>query len=85
MPITRIEVEAYGHEINAAVLRLPLRQYPGVLVQGDSLQNLLSIVRNVEELLAGGKVTEAGELAGEAREILEGYNAAYRMALDAAK
>jgi hypothetical protein len=85
MTTTRIEVEAYGHEVNSAVLRLLSRQYPGVLVQGDSLQNLLSLVRDVEELLAEGNVTEAGELTGEVREILEGYDAAYRKALGSAK
>jgi hypothetical protein len=81
MATIKIEVEAYGQEINAAVLRLPSRRNPGVLIQGDSLQNLLSIVRNVEKALAEGNTAEAGELATEARELLENYDAAYRTAL----
>jgi len=35
----------------------------------------------VENALAEGNTTEARELAGEAREILENYDAAYRTAL----
>ncbi len=85
MATTKIEVEAYGQEINAAVLRLPSRRHPGVLIQGDSLQNLLSIIRGVEKALTEGNTAEAGELAGEAREVLENYDAAYRTALAAEK
>ena len=36
-----LSVLLYGEQTNNAVLKLPGRKYPGVLVQGDTLKNLL--------------------------------------------
>lgn len=36
-----LTVLLYGEQTNNAVLKLPARKYPGVLVQGDTLKNLL--------------------------------------------
>ena len=36
-----LTVLLYGEQTNNAVLKLPGRKYPGVLVQGDTLKNLL--------------------------------------------
>lgn len=77
----RIEVEVFGNEVNASVLRLPSRQQPGVLIQADSLQILLSLIQQIELALAENNTEQATELTGEAREILEEYEGAYRRAL----
>ena len=54
----RLEVELLTDGGNDAVVRLPGRQFPGVLVQGDSL----SIVRaDVSELVG---LCDAGDLEG---------------------
>jgi hypothetical protein len=36
---------------NAAIVQLPGRKFPGIVVQGDSLQILLSQVTNIKEHL----------------------------------
>ena len=84
MALSKMEVEIYGEVVNAAVLRLPSRQHPGVLVQGDSLHNLLGLVRGAGKALAEGNTSEACEMVEEVREILEGYEGEYRNALAAA-
>lgn len=42
-------VEIFAEESNFAVIRVPSRQYPGVLIQGDSLTG---IVGDLEESIA---------------------------------
>lgn len=41
--------EVFCHESNFAVLRMPGRAYPGVLIQGDSL---MGIIGELEEAIA---------------------------------
>jgi hypothetical protein len=42
-------VEVFEEDVNFAVVKLPNRQFPGVLIQGDSLHNLLAHVIGVME------------------------------------
>ena len=58
-----IEVELFTDAGNDAVLRLPYRQFPGVLVQGDSLSILRAQVAEVSELCDAGDLAEAREAA----------------------
>lgn len=44
---------------NDAVLRLPRRRFPGVLVQGDSLHVLVEEVERVQHALNGGDLAGA--------------------------
>lgn len=81
MTTTKTELEVFGQEINAPVIRMPSRKYPGVLVQGDSLHNLLSLVRGAEAALAAGNSEEASDSLEEARGLIEGYEAVFRKAL----
>jgi hypothetical protein len=85
MATSMIEVESYGQEVNAAVFRLPSRRNPGILIQGDSLKNLLSIMCEVEQALKIGDIQEAGELAREVRELLQSYDTAYQTAVAASE
>jgi hypothetical protein len=43
-------VEVYCDESNFAVIRIPSRKYPGILIQGDSLLDLLGTARDLIEL-----------------------------------
>lgn len=72
-----ITVMLYGEATNNAVLKLPDRTYPGVLIQGDTLKNILEISEVVAKL-ASRQANE--ELADEAeglfemlQEIYQGY------------
>lgn len=65
---------------NAAVVQLPERKHPGVVVQGDSLQNLDALLDSAEQELEQGNVAEARETIAELRDILHGYLESYHRA-----
>ena len=44
-----INVELYTDQKNGAVLRLPERQFPGVLIQGDTLQSYITDLREIAD------------------------------------
>jgi len=75
-----VEVELLSDGGNNAVVRMPGRRFPGVLVQGDTLASLLSWAERVEALVKAGEQTEAREeaqaLADELGRWLHGYEAA---------
>ncbi|SEC51711.1 hypothetical protein SAMN05216489_00930 [Streptomyces sp. 3213] len=60
----RVDVELFTDGGNDAVVRLPGRRFPGVLIQGDSLHILRSDVAEVVEACERGDLAEAGESAG---------------------
>lgn len=61
----RIEpVEIYSDETNRAILRHPGRQFPGVLIQGDTLKHLHDqVVRMLND--GGGALSEGTRLGLE--------------------
>ncbi|MEW2522238.1 DUF6959 family protein [Actinacidiphila alni] len=60
----RVEAELFTNGGNNAVLRLPGRTFPGVLVQGDSLHILRTAVAELSDLCEAGAVEEVRETAG---------------------
>ena len=69
--MNKVEVELYTDQGNNAVLQLPNRNYPGVVVQGDSLLNL---TRAAESLLNRAKSFDDEDLTDEAEEVYFGLN-----------
>ncbi|MFE7760514.1 DUF6959 family protein [Streptomyces sp. NPDC057438] len=59
----RIEAELFTDPGNDAVVRLPQRRYPGVLIQGDSLSIIRSDVADIVEACDQGDIGEAREAA----------------------
>lgn len=78
---TKIEVELVGDAVNAAVVKLPWRRFPAVLLQGDSLGNLTATAERLVAALAEGRTGDAGEEASEVRDLLNGYKRAYEHAM----
>jgi hypothetical protein len=68
---------------NAAVVQLPERQHPGVVIQGDSLHNLSSLLNDAAAQMQSSDYDEAASLVDEVREIVAGYVAAYDAAVTA--
>ncbi len=60
-PAERIEAELFTDGGNNAVVRLPGRRFPGVLIQGDTLANLRAGLAEVQEACTGGNLEEASE------------------------
>ncbi|WP_371799133.1 hypothetical protein OG963_15045 [Streptomyces sp. NBC_01707] len=79
-PIERVEAELFTDGGNDAVLRLPGRRFPGVLIQGDTLSVLQADVAELAELCSAGDLEEARNAASllhaELRAKLERYTAA---------
>lgn len=73
-----IKAVLYGEPGNNAVIRLPDRRYPGILIQGDTLKNLVETSELVAKLAreqAGGELAdEAGGLAGMLRDLYDWYS-----------
>jgi len=68
------QVEIYSDASNHAVMRHPGREFPGSLIQGDSLHCLLQDLKEAKDELANGDTEEAFEILGN---IIE--NLTYRL------
>ncbi|MFG2938356.1 DUF6959 family protein [Streptomyces sp. NPDC048282] len=77
----RIEAELFTDGGNNAVVRMPGRRFPGVLVQGDSLRILRGDVAEVMEACERGDLAEAREFAGLHLATLDALLARYEAAL----
>lgn len=62
------QVDLLSPAVNFAVVQLPERTYPGVVVQGDTLHSLQQQVEQLRRLLHTG---ELEELAGEIDDLKE--------------
>ncbi len=60
--MTRIEVELFTDQGNDAVLKLPERKFPGVLIQGDTLSTLVETARDALQALGRGDAVDAESL-----------------------
>ncbi|MEU0208352.1 DUF6959 family protein [Streptomyces canus] len=78
----RIEAELFTDGGNDAVVRMPGRRFPGVLVQGDSLRVLRSDVAGVVEACERGDLDEARGSAGLLLADLDALLARYEAALN---
>ena len=76
--MTNQSVEVLSDAVNAAVVRMPGRQYPGLVVQSDKLTYLKSMAYRVAELAAKAGDTElarrARGLEYEIDELITSYN-----------
>ncbi|MFD8638795.1 DUF6959 family protein [Streptomyces zaomyceticus] len=79
----RVEAELFTDGGNDAVVRLPGRRFPGVLVQGDTLSALRSDVAELVELCAAGDLEEARHVAAILSADLGAKLQRYTDALDA--
>ncbi|MFI8385773.1 DUF6959 family protein [Streptomyces sp. NPDC085540] len=79
----RIEVELFTDPGNDAVVRLPSRNFPGVLIQGDSLSIIRADVAEIVEACDQGDVSEAREAAAVVLSNLDELLARYTEALKA--
>jgi DNA-directed RNA polymerase specialized sigma54-like protein len=79
--MTKVEVDLLTDQENGAVLRLPERKFPGVLIQGDTLHSFVAIVEEAEAALLRQDLPEARSLIREARERLGELASRYEDAL----
>jgi hypothetical protein len=77
----RKEVEVYSEASNQGIVRMPGRQFPGCVVQGDSLAILCSFARSIHERLAGNPDEELTIDASELLRLLEDRQRHYESVL----
>ena len=75
------QVEIYSDASNLAVMRRPGRNFPGSLIQGDSLSILVQEARELHEALKLSGDSDLVALAEMHKEKLEGRLAVYEKAL----
>ncbi|MGW7380676.1 DUF6959 family protein [Streptomyces sp. NPDC054794] len=78
----RTEAELFTDGGNDAVVRLPGRRFPGVLLQGDSLHILRGDVADVLDACERGDLDEARESAGSVLASLDALLVRYATVLD---
>jgi hypothetical protein len=78
-----IEVEAFPPLGNWAVVRLPGRTFPGVVMQGDSMSSLVLWLREAETALANADVKAAEDLIALVLDTLEEVRRGYEAMLEA--
>ncbi|GAB2199462.1 DUF6959 family protein [Sessilibacter sp. MAH4] len=61
------EVEIFSDATNQAVMKHPERNYPGVLIQGDTLYSICKDLDEVYQEIKAGNVVEAFEELNEIR------------------
>jgi hypothetical protein len=79
--IDKLEVERLSSEPNAAVIRLPGRKFPGIVIQGDSLKILVDCVEDVSGLAERSGNLELQKSITELRTLLKSYMKVYEEAL----
>ena len=79
--MTRVEVDLLTNQGNGAVLRLPERQFPGVLVQGDTLNAFICLLGVAAKALGRRDFTETEEVIRGFMGDLEELRARYEDAL----
>jgi hypothetical protein len=67
---------------NGAVLRLPNRKFPGILIQGDTLKNYIFTLREVLEAFQRGDANDAQAVVLELKADLEELRSRYESALE---
>ena len=76
----RVMIELFTEQSNNAILRLPEREFPGVLVAGDTLSTLANSANEVAQMAMGSSsselAAEAAHLAERLSDMLERYEAA---------
>src|SRR5947208_15653500 len=77
------DLEMWGGQVNSAVVRVPGRKYPGVVVQGDSLSILFDLAMFVVEHLPDTGDPEVGDAANDLAQQLWNHVRNYEAVLGA--
>ncbi|MBO6563450.1 MAG: hypothetical protein JJ956_01800 [Pseudomonadales bacterium] len=76
------EFELFSSATNAVVARYPGRNYPGVLIQGDTLRGLLSELQELQEELEAGDLEAVQGIADVLEERFIEFLAHYENVLE---
>jgi hypothetical protein len=77
-----MEVEVFADASNAAVVRVPGRKHPGLVLQGDTLSILNELAIESAAAIASGNTTEAMAALRELSDRLGDFKKIYEEALE---
>ncbi|WP_437805223.1 DUF6959 family protein [Sorangium sp. So ce1078] len=78
----RIEIDVVTDTTNTAVVRMPGRRFPGIVMQGDSLNYLRVLAVDLKRRLAGLEDEDLADTMDELETLLQGYARAYEASLE---
>lgn len=67
----KMELEVYSQATNQAIVRMPTRRFPGLVIQGDSMSVLAD---RAERIYERAKASMDAELIAEARRLKDALN-----------
>ena len=74
-----MELEVYSQSTNRAVVKMPGRHFPGLVIQGDSLSRLLDLAESIYEKSERTSdinlINESRELRDNLQQLLSHYEA----------
>ena len=74
-----MELEVYSQSTNRAVVKMPGRHFPGLVLQGDSLSQLLNLAQSIYEKSERTSdihlINESRELRDNLQQLLSHYEA----------
>lgn len=68
-----VDMEIFSESTNCPVVRMPQRKFPGVVLQGDSLNVLLDLAEEMCELSIGANNSDLIETAVAMRDKIAAY------------
>jgi hypothetical protein len=74
----QIRMDLYAVDGNVAVVKLPVRRFPGILVQGDTMKMLASWV---QEALGAEDWMASRQVLNEVHDLIGGFLQVYETAL----
>jgi len=74
----QIHMDVYAIDGNVAVVKLPVRRFPGILVQGDTMKMLAGLV---QEALGAEDLTASQQVLNEVHDLIGGFLSVYETAL----
>jgi hypothetical protein len=80
--MARVEIEMYSQTTNCPVVRVPHRNFPGVVIQGDSLAILLDEAQSLCKMAATANKPELLDAADYLRDLLWEYVNEYERVME---
>jgi hypothetical protein len=77
----KLEVLALDEAVNCPVIRMPNRSFPGILMQGDTLNNMHGLVKEIRRNVKESNWEEVKDIAVELDEMLSVFVSVYESSL----
>ncbi len=78
----KIEIELLSSNTNCPVMIAPGRQFPGVLIQGDSLKCISILIEDIEQANADSDRSEIGSAILALKAKVDGYLKEYEATME---